>query len=63
LEQKVKEVASKRLEKNITTGGRPVMLPIACSYIVRKLSPSDSVDQVFREMDQFVAARTGEAGG
>jgi GGDEF domain-containing protein len=58
-ERQIKHVASMRLEKNIDTAGRTVMLPISCSVVLQKIVASDSAEAVFQALDKFVASHGG----
>jgi GGDEF domain-containing protein len=58
--KQMQHVVATRLEKSIETGGRSLLLPIALSFMLQQISPSDSAENVFRGLDKMVAASAGD---
>lgn len=54
-ERKLQSIVAKQLSKNLSAGGRSVILPISCSYLLERLSPEQSPSDIYAKMDDFIA--------
>jgi len=61
VERHAKKMAAIKMEKNIDTLGRSVILVVGCSFLLEKVTPQESAESVFRKLDAFLAARSGAA--
>jgi GGDEF domain-containing protein len=60
LSRDLSRLASLKLEKNIETEHRFVMVPITILYMPKRITANAVAQTVFAEMDQFIAASTGD---
>jgi len=60
-ETRAQQAASLRLEKNIESEDRSVLIVITCSCHLQRISGKLSPDSVFKTMDAFMAARSSNA--
>jgi GGDEF domain-containing protein len=56
IEQRMGRVASKRFEKTLEINRRMVLFPVACSFMVQKVSDADLVENIAAMLDDFVAS-------
>jgi diguanylate cyclase (GGDEF)-like protein len=61
VERQMKQIASERLEKSVETRGRSILLPITMSFILQRISGSDSAEKVCCKLGKMTAACVGEA--
>lgn len=54
-ERDIRKIAATRLEKNIESANRSVLLPVSCSVIMEKIEPGDAHEEVCSTLDDFAA--------
>jgi GGDEF domain-containing protein len=60
-ESRAQQAASQRLEKNIETDDRTVLIVVTCSCHLQRISGTMLPDSVFKRMDTFIATRSSSA--
>jgi hypothetical protein len=58
--RKLTRIAGAQLEKNIDADGRNALVPVSVLLFTQRTSASSDPQEVFKAMDQFVAANTTE---